>query len=91
MKKQMFVMALGLGAVVLAAGLANAGSNPGTGIRGSVHDLSIRGIGAKVGLLPAINDPQERICIFCHAPHHAYKLTGIVEGTGPESVSAEYT
>lgn len=72
MKKQMFAMALGLGAVVLAAGLANAGSAPGSGIRGSVHDLSIRGVGAKVGLLPAINDPQERICIFCHAPHRTF-------------------
>ena len=62
----------------------------GIGINGTVHDL--RRYNTLVGYKSTgEEDYLDRICIFCHAPHHAYKLTGIVEGTGPESVSAEYT
>ena len=62
----------------------------GIGINGTVHDL--RRYNTLVGYKSTgEEDYLDRICIFCHAPHHAYKLTGIVEGTGPESVSADYT
>jgi predicted CXXCH cytochrome family protein len=45
---------------------------PGTGIKGSAHDLSFAtGQGLAWGV--AGLDPLDRICIFCHAPHHAYK------------------
>jgi predicted CXXCH cytochrome family protein len=44
-----------------------AGSDPGTGIQGTSHDLSSTGVGALYGS----NDPWDRICIYCHAPHHA--------------------
>lgn len=40
---------------------------PGTGITGSAHDLSIAtGHGSDYGQ----TDSLDRICIFCHAPHH---------------------
>ena len=46
---------------------------PGTGITGSAHDLSFAtGQGLAWGV--AGLDPLDRVCIFCHAPHHAYKL-----------------
>lgn len=39
---------------------AFCGLNAGTGLRGSKHDMSIQS-----------PDPQGRLCIFCHIPHHA--------------------
>ena len=62
----------------------------GIGINGTVHDL--RRYNTLLGYKSTgEQDYLDRLCIFCHAPHHAYKLTGIVQGTGPESVSADYT
>lgn len=57
--------------------------NAGTGINGTVHDL--RRHNTFLGIYtsnPA--DPLDRLCIFCHAPHHTYRLTtaGAI-GTGP--------
>jgi hypothetical protein len=75
MKKRMLVsMALGLGLVALAASSANAGSAPGSGIRGSKHDMSATtGIGLAFGQLGSVaHDPLQRVCVYCHAPHHTY-------------------
>ena len=53
------------------------GSNgvlPGSGITGSKHDLSAAtGIGSfyPTSTLAGGADPLDRICIFCHAPHHS--------------------
>jgi predicted CXXCH cytochrome family protein len=48
-------------------------AGPGDGIKGSAHDLSFAtGQGTAWGV--AGLDSLDRICIFCHAPHHAYKL-----------------
>jgi hypothetical protein len=65
-------MALGLGVLALSAATADAGSLPGTGIRGSVHDLSQdTGVGLSLGATGSLtDDPLQRICIYCHAPHH---------------------
>ncbi|MBI5558017.1 MAG: hypothetical protein HY885_10290 [Deltaproteobacteria bacterium] len=61
---------------VIAAGTALAqnsttgsfNADAGAGIVGSKHDLSIAtGIGALYGQ----TDQLDRICIYCHAPHHA--------------------
>jgi len=42
----------------------------GAGITGSKHDLSVAtGVGAYQGY--GSGDELDRICIFCHAPHHA--------------------
>jgi len=63
----------------------------GQGINGTVHDL--RRANTNLGLYtsnPA--DSLDRLCIFCHAPHHTYRLTtaGAV-GTGPlASAQATY-
>lgn len=47
------------------------GAAAGAGITNSKHDLSSLGIGSKY---PSANlegaDPLDRICIWCHAPHH---------------------
>jgi hypothetical protein len=77
MKKRMLVsMALGLGLVALAASSANAGSAPGTGIRGSKHDMSATtGIGTALSttLGSVASDPLQRVCIYCHAPHNTIR------------------
>lgn len=54
-----------------------AGSNgvaPGSGITGSKHDLSVSsGIGLDYPSMTTAGgaDPLDRICIWCHAPHHS--------------------
>ncbi|UFS71060.1 cytochrome c3 family protein [Geomonas sp. RF6] len=53
--------------VALTGSLALAGQKAGTGVPGSIHDMTIYGaIGS--------NDPeatQGRVCAYCHTPHHA--------------------
>lgn len=46
---------------------------PGAGINGTVHDLGTSHNGMNYVAQPA--DPQQRICIFCHAPHNTYRLS----------------
>ena len=75
--------------LVVACGLfiasaAMAGSAPGTGIVGSKHDLS--------STFPTTNpqDNLNRICIYCHTPHHSYRLSstyGVTGGSGPQAQS----
>jgi predicted CXXCH cytochrome family protein len=58
-------------ALLVAAAPAGAGVNPGTGILHTSHDLS--SATGKGGLYNAgVNaDPTlDRVCIYCHAPHH---------------------
>ena len=58
-------------AILLVPSLAIALMAPGTGIKQTAHDLSIAGgRGATYG----VNDGTlDRICIYCHAPHHTIK------------------
>ncbi|MEJ2684850.1 MAG: cytochrome c3 family protein [Candidatus Sulfobium sp.] len=54
----------------------------GTGINGTVHDL--RRANTQLGYKANPKDYLDRICIFCHAPHHTYRLTTAgATGTGP--------
>jgi predicted CXXCH cytochrome family protein len=53
---------------------------PGSGINGTVHDLGTAHNGMNYVAIPA--DPQQRICIFCHTPHNAYRLSPANGGTG---------
>ena len=76
-----------LGAIlaILPAPLASAYSGsyvPGNGINGTVHDLGTTHNGMNY---TAVNptDPQHRICVFCHAPHNAYRLASAPGGAGP--------
>jgi predicted CXXCH cytochrome family protein len=67
------VMALGL--VLASAAFAYTGTyTAGAGITGTPHDLSrpVNGMDA-FNASPA--DSKTRVCIFCHAPHNAYKLS----------------
>lgn len=54
----------------------------GTGINYSVHDLR-RENSFQIGYKAIPDDYLDRLCIFCHAPHHAYRLNGSTTGTGP--------
>ena len=62
MKKFLAAFAL----VALSAGLAMAAGEPGTGVLGSVHDMRQSAGAEDFG-------DNERVCAFCHTPHHAYQ------------------
>src|SRR5512137_3166658 len=64
-------------ALLLAAGIATAvspagaGLNPGTGILQTSHDLSsATGRGALYNAGTFADPTLDRVCIYCHAPHH---------------------
>src|SRR5262245_6040545 len=83
----LFVVAI----MVLVASLASAYTGqyvPGSGINGTPHDLSRNVNGMTYAAVPA--DPLTRICIFCHAPHNAYRLNGTGIGAGPEVADPAY-
>lgn len=71
MKLSPFV-AIGLAAAVAAASAvaADVYSIAGSGISGSRHDINA--FAAKGGVPNVVGDTQERVCAFCHSPHHAY-------------------
>ena len=72
-KKLIALHCIALG-ILLVATAAFAGTSPGTGIKQTSHDLSSLGKG---GFWNAgVNvDPLDRICIYCHAPHHSITPT----------------
>ena len=92
----MLVLAIGMFVVpakdASAIATGYTGETPltaGIGINGTVHDL--RRANTLLGYKSVGEaDYLDRICIFCHAPHHAYRLAGTVLGTGPVAVSAAY-
>lgn len=79
------VLAVVLGLLCGQAALAYTGTYPvDTGVNGTPHDLSQTSHGM------VYNNPDDtlnRTCIFCHAPHNTYRLTG-TPGLGPEADSA---
>lgn len=72
MKKMIALLAAGLLAAV-SAGIAVAGQNPGTGVYFSVHDLTNgpNGSGKPASVSGFVTDSQQRLCAYCHTPHHA--------------------
>jgi len=67
--KKSILACVAIGLVLTFGSIAMAGINPGTGISQTSHDLSSGGVGAAyVGAGTA--DNLDRICIYCHAPHH---------------------
>lgn len=77
-KSVMFVLCILTGMLLVASmAMATSLANAGNGIAGSEHDLSSLGAGVNYG------DPTEqgnadggnRICIYCHAPHHTLRTT----------------
>jgi hypothetical protein len=60
--------------ILAAAALTAASSSvvfaaaaPGSGIYQTAHDINFK--------VPAAKDIQDRLCAFCHTPHHAYTAT----------------
>ena len=61
----------------IAFAAPGAGDNsPGSGIYRSVHDLTNgpAGAGAPVSVPAFVTDAQQRLCAYCHTPHHAIKV-----------------
>jgi len=91
--KKLFVLVLALALGVFMAsfafaadgtqtdGITNFATTAGTGINGTVHDLSSTHNG--ISYLSS-SDTLNRICIFCHAPHNTIRLNSAgANGTGP--------
>jgi hypothetical protein len=69
--KKNFLVTMGLVAAVTAASAtAFAYTDAKTGIVGSRHDINAFATEGGVG--GVAKDSQERVCAFCHTPHHAY-------------------
>ncbi len=79
--KWSLVIVIGL-ALVPASVAYNGSYSPGEGINGTPHDMSRAANGMNYTAVPA--DQLNRICVFCHAPHNAYRLsTAAGTGAGP--------
>jgi len=72
MRKLFQVLLLAALSVVLASPVA-AQYTPGAGINNTPHDIQYNPLGGGYG--PYDLSGLERICIYCHAPHNAYKLS----------------
>jgi hypothetical protein len=67
MKKLLTTAALAT-LVIASAGIAQAFEAPASGIYHTPHDIRYK--------VPAITDVQDRLCAFCHTPHHALDASG---------------
>lgn len=82
------MLVVGLALFLSPSAMAYTGNaTPGLGINGTAHDLSRTDTGMNYTPVPA--DSLTRICIFCHAPHNAYRLTG-AGGAGPVAPNAAF-
>lgn len=78
-KNLLMILGLVLG-ILLVAVAAMAGTAPDTGIVGSAHDLTSSGPSSGWG--DSVEQGlQDRLCIYCHAPHHTLK-PGFVSNSG---------
>ncbi len=68
--KKLTIVCLAIGLVLAFSSIVMATSTPGGGIVGTSHDLSSAGRGASFGDLAEQTTGQDRICIYCHAPHN---------------------
>lgn len=83
--KRLTVLMLTVAFVVFGAALAFAGTAPGTGITASYHDLSSTGAASTYGdsVEQAAGPGFNRICIYCHTPHHSLKPADALAGVNP--------
>jgi predicted CXXCH cytochrome family protein len=73
------LLLVALGLVVASPAAAYTGSyTPGAGINGTPHDIGTTATG--MAFMPNPDDGLGRICIYCHAPHNAYKLSPANDG-----------
>lgn len=90
------LVAIGLGLCLTSYAYAFTGPTPvpGSGINGSVHDLSVPGANGMSYPPNPADEVGGRICVFCHAPHNTYKLSpanggpGAGVGAGPQAPDA---
>ncbi|MEW6117896.1 MAG: cytochrome c3 family protein [Nitrospirota bacterium] len=75
MKKIVVVLSMAALSVLLVATMVFAVAAPGSGIKGTFHDLSKTGATAVAYGDTAEQAGLDRICVYCHAPHHTAKLT----------------
>lgn len=71
MKKQIILLLFLTFGILTAVSVVMADLTPGSGIMATSHDLSSatgHGAAYNAGLLA--DAPLDRICIYCHAPHH---------------------
>jgi predicted CXXCH cytochrome family protein len=61
----------------------------GSGINGTVHDL--RRHNTKLAYQSAQHDYLDRLCVFCHAPHHTYRLASAGAVGTSQLAPADYT
>jgi predicted CXXCH cytochrome family protein len=74
MKKHLALLLLISGILLVSASVVMAGADPGTGIKLTSHDLSSAGGRGSAWDAGTSADPTlDRVCIYCHAPHHAIK------------------
>jgi len=91
-----FIVMTGVFLMISPASAINTGytgedsATAGIGITNTVHDLRQANTFLSDTYAGATPDYLNRICIFCHAPHHAYRIAGSSEGTGPIAGS-DYT
>lgn len=69
--KKLIVVCLAIGLLLAMGMIAMAGTAPGTGIKGTSHDLSV--LGGNSANVYTDDASKDRICIYCHAPHAALK------------------
>ena len=78
MKKMLSILCVAalvsMSSAALALGPATGGEGtniPGSGLYGSIHDLTTNG--TPVGVPGFRSDTlQQRLCVYCHTPHHAH-------------------
>jgi predicted CXXCH cytochrome family protein len=76
MKKHILLLFVILGILVVSSTMVMAGADPGTGIKSTSHDLSTAtGKGGLWNAGVAADPTLDRICIYCHAPHHTIKAS----------------
>lgn len=54
-----------------AASASIAGIGAGSGVNGSLHDMTV--------VVPGTADSMGRVCVYCHTPHHATVTYGVDE------------
>jgi len=71
MKKQIILLMFLAFGILTAVSVVMAGTTPGTGIQHTSHDLSsATGKGATYNAGVNADLTLDRVCIYCHAPHH---------------------
>ena len=82
--KRSIMICLAIGLTLAMASVAMAGLAAGTGISGTKHDLST---GGQSHAYAAATDTKDRICIYCHTPHHAAQAADF---TGAANTADKY-